>query len=123
MSQPATRREKRERRAKRVRSRARGTADCPRLSVFRSHRHLSAQLIDDQHSRTLASASDLKIPKPKKGAKPLARGQRAEWVGERLAELARERGITRAQFDRGRYRYHGRIAALAAGARKGGLKF
>lgn len=123
MPQRTTRRKQRERRIRRVRSRARGTADCPRLSVFRSHRHLSAQLIDDERGRTIASASDLDMAKPKKGAKPLSRGERAELVGRHLAKMAQERGIRRVQFDRGRYRYHGRIAALAEGARAGGLKF
>ena len=116
-------REKRIRRQKRVRVRVRGTADHPRFSVFRSHRHLSAQLIDDARGRTLASASDLEMPKPGKGAKPAPGRERAEWVGRRLAELARERGVRRARFDRGRYRYHGRVAAAAEGARKAGLVF
>lgn len=82
-----------------------------------------AQLIDDARGWTVASASDLDRPKGKKSRKSLTGPERAIAVGHRLAERARALGITRVQFDRGRYRYHGRIATLAEGARKGGLKF
>ncbi len=100
-----------------------GTAEYPRLSVFRSHRHLMAQLIDDARGRTVASASDLGRLKGQKSRKSLTGPERAGAVGHRLAERARTLGITRAQFDRGRYRYHGLVAALAKGARAGGLEF
>lgn len=111
------------RRQARVRARVRGTADCPRLSVFRSLRHLSAQLIDDSRGVTLASASDREPVAGKKKVKAASRQERAERVGERLAERAREKKIQRVRFDRGAYCYHGLVAAVARGARRGGLKF
>lgn len=98
-----------------------GRSDGPRLSVFRSLRHVSAQLIDDARGITLASASDLELIKGKK--KRLGRRERAERVGELLAEKAKTKGISRARFDRGSYLYHGLVKAVAEGARKGGLQF
>lgn len=112
----------RARRAIRVRKKVRGTAGCPRLSVFRSNRHVFAQIIDDETGWTVASASDLEIGVKGK-EKPGSQRDRAEWIGGRIAEKAREKKIREVQFDRGRYKYHGAVAALAAGARKGGLKF
>lgn len=109
------------RRAKRTRTRVRGTSEMPRLSVFRSNRHLSAELIDDRADVTVASASDLGLRARK--SKPLGRRERAEQVGLRLAQQAQAKNIRAARFDRGRYRYHGLVAAVAAGARKGGLHF
>lgn len=108
------------RRALRTRSRIAGSS--PRLSVFRSNRHLSAQLIDDAAGVTLVAASDIELAA---GASKTKTGRmwRAAWVGERLAERARLKGIAKCRFDRGRYRYHGLVAAVAAGARKGGLAF
>lgn len=117
-----TNRIRRQRRARRVRVLGRGTADRPRLSVFRSHRHISAQLIDDARGVTLAAVSDAAFRSPKSKVKP-NRADRAAWVGARLAEHAITRGIPAARFDRGRYRYHGLVQAVAEGARKGGLKF
>lgn len=105
------------RRATRVRARMTGTAERPRLSVFRSHRHISAQLIDDTTGRTLASASDLKM---KADTKPL---ERAAAVGAELAGAAKKVGISTAIFDRGSYLYHGRVKALAEAAREAGLVF
>jgi large subunit ribosomal protein L18 len=105
------------RRATRVRARIEGTSERPRLSVFRSHKHISAQLIDDTSGRTLASASDIKA---KAGAKPL---ERAAAVGAELAATAKKAGITMAIFDRGSYLYHGRVKALAEAAREAGLVF
>ncbi len=105
------------RRAKRVRSKVQGTALRPRLSVFRSHRHISAQLIDDAAGKTLASANDIKSAG--KG-KPL---DRAQEVGKELAGLASKAGIKTVVFDRGPYLYHGRVKALAEAAREGGLVF
>lgn len=119
---------KRTRRSRRVRARIRGTAARPRLSVFRSNRHITAQLIDDAAQRTIASASDRELApaaKAKKGAKAKqpSRRERAVLVGRTIAERARENKIGQAIFDRGRYRYHGLVAALAEGARAGGLTF
>lgn len=110
------------RRQKRVRARVRGIDERSRLSVFRSSRHISAQLIDDVRGVTLAAASDRGLKAPK--GKPALDGRaRAALVGAELARQATAKGITAVRFDRGRYRYHGLVAALADGARKGGLKF
>ncbi|OHA08969.1 MAG: 50S ribosomal protein L18 [Candidatus Sungbacteria bacterium RIFCSPLOWO2_01_FULL_59_16] len=116
---------KRHRRAERARAKPRGAADRSRLSVFHSNRYLWAQVIDDASGRTLASASDREVShsgkRPK--AKSLSRRERAGWVGERIAERAIAAGARAGSFDRGSRRYHGLVAALAEGARKGGLKF
>lgn len=112
----------RERRKFHVRKAVRGTRERPRLTVFRSSKHIYAQLIDDQTGQTLASASS----KEKALAQELGYGgnvKAAQAVGRRLAAVAKERGIQKAAFDRGYYRYHGRIKALAEGAREGGLQF
>jgi large subunit ribosomal protein L18 len=109
------------RRARRARATGRGTTERPRLSVFRSNRRLAVQLIDDQRGVTVASASD-REPAAAKGKQPLARRERARRLGERIAELAEGQGIASARFDRGRYRYHGLIAAIAEGARSAGLE-
>jgi large subunit ribosomal protein L18 len=106
-----------QRRATRVRARIVGTIERPRLSVFRSHKHISAQLIDDVAGRTLVSASDLKATAD---VKPL---ERAQTVGTTLAEAAKKAGITSVIFDRGSYLYHGRVKALAEAAREAGLIF
>lgn len=100
-----------ERRRARVRGKIRGTAERPRLSVFRSNKHISAQLIDDVEGGTLAAALG--------GAGVTAAGE----VGKILAEKASKLGIKKVVFDRGGYKYHGRVKALAEGARKGGLVF
>jgi large subunit ribosomal protein L18 len=105
------------RRAARVRARVRGTASAPRLSVKRSLKHLYAQVIDDTTGRTLAAVSDREI---KEAGKPVVL---AKAIGKLLAEKATKAGITNVVFDRGPYRYHGRVAALADGAREGGLQF
>jgi len=105
------------RRAKRVRSRMHGTKECPRLSVHRSLKHIRCQLIDDNAGVTLASASDRDIAEK---AKPVAI---AKAVGAKLAEKAKAAGIDMVVFDRGANRYAGRVAALADGAREGGLNF
>ena len=104
------------RRARRVRAKIVGTAERPRLSVFRSLKHINAQLIDDAKGVTLASASDLKMS----GKKPL---ERATAVGQALAEAAKAKGITTVTFDRGSYLFHGRVKAVAEAARAGGLIF
>ena len=105
------------RRARRTRSHIRGTAVRPRLSVKRSARHIYAQLIDDVARKTLAAASDKEATS--KG-KPV---DIAKEVGKQLAGKALVAGVKEVVFDRGAYRYHGRVAALADGAREGGLNF
>lgn len=114
--------QQRRRRAFRVRKRVRGTQERPRLSVVRSHKHISVQIIDDDAGKTLASASsqDKKLSgKLKSGANQDA----AQAVGKAIAERAIAAGIKAVCFDRGPYRYHGRVAALANAAREGGLSF
>lgn len=110
--------EHKERRRGRVRVKIFGTAQRPRLNVFRSLKHLYVQLIDDQKGVTLTSAKDNEI-KVKKGKK----AEIAWQVGELIASKAAKLGIKKAVFDKGGYKYHGRIKAVAEGARKGGLKF
>jgi large subunit ribosomal protein L18 len=111
-------REARERRHRRVRGKVRGTAERPRLSVFRSNRGIEAQLVDDDNGRTLAAASWLGL-KGFTGSK----SEQATEVGKLLARNAKKAGVDRAVFDRGGYLYHGRVKALADGAREGGLEF
>ena len=105
-----------------VRRKVRGTPDRPRLSVFRSSKHIYAQLIDDLSGVTLAAASTL-VEDVKKAAPYGGNVKAAASVGKKIAEVAKERGIAKAAFDRGHYRYHGRIKALADAAREGGLDF
>jgi large subunit ribosomal protein L18 len=108
------------RRRRHVRRRITGTPERPRLTVFRSNKHIYAQLIDDLTGRTLASASTMAGDlKGQYGGNVKA----AKAVGLKLAQAAKEKGIAQAAFDRGHYRYHGRIKALAEGAREGGLQF
>jgi large subunit ribosomal protein L18 len=109
----------RARRHLRVRKKISGTADRPRLAVKRSARHIFAQLVDDGAGSTVASASTLDSGIRDAGGDKKAK---ARQVGELLARRAQEAGVTAAVFDRGGYAYHGRIAALADGAREGGLK-
>jgi large subunit ribosomal protein L18 len=105
-------------RRRRVRAKVHGSAERPRISVFRSNRGIFAQLVDDDAGRTLASVnwteSDLRSLKPM---------EQAAKAGQLLAERAKAAGIETAVFDRGGYRYHGRVKALAEGAREGGLNF
>ena len=105
----------------RVRAKVAGTAERPRLNVFRSLNHIYAQVIDDASATTLASASTI----VKKGDDKKTGGNiaAAAEVGKRIAERAKEKGVTRVVFDRGGYLYHGRIKALADAAREGGLEF
>lgn len=109
-------RERAARRAARVRAVIRGTAERPRLSVFRSQKHISAQIIDDVAGKTLASAQDGKLSK----LSPL---ERAQEVGKNAAEAAKKAGVTTVIFDRGSYLFHGRVKALAEAARAAGLQF
>ena len=112
-------REARLRRHRRVRGKIRGSAERPRLFVFRSNRGVFAQLIDDDTGRTLAAASWLELPKSFKGDKT----EQAAEVGKRIAAAAKSAGVESVVFDRGGYLYHGRVKALAEGAREGGLSF
>jgi len=112
-------REARLRRHRRVRGKVRGTAERPRLFVFRSNRGVFAQLIDDDAGKTVAGASWLELPKSFKGDKT----EQAAEVGKRLAAAAKKAGVESVVFDRGGYLYHGRVKALAEGAREGGLSF
>ena len=125
---------KRIRRHKRVRAKIRGTADRPRLSVFRSSRHVWAQLIDDVAARTVVAASSKEFhgePRKTKGKKQMkdkdqkigaSKTETAEKIGKIIAERALKKKIMRVVFDRGGYKYHGAVKAVAEGARKGGLK-
>lgn len=97
------------RRHRRVRAKINGTAEIPRLCVFRSNKHIYAQIIDDEKGKTLVSAKDVLAGAGK--------------VGEDIAKSAIEQKISKVVFDRGGYKYHGNVKALADGARKGGLKF
>jgi len=106
----------------RVRKKISGTTERPRLNVYRSNRHIYAQLIDDSASATLAAASTMEKD-ASGGDASLKKLEAARLVGERLARQALEKGIECAVFDRGGYIYHGRIKALAEGAREAGLKF
>jgi large subunit ribosomal protein L18 len=114
-----TTREARLRRHRRVRRHVQGTAERPRLAVFRSNKGISAQLIDDLERKTLAAASWQGLPKSFKGSKT----EQASEVGKRLAAAAKKAGVETVVFDRGGYLYHGRVKALAEGAREEGLKF
>ncbi|UCH78446.1 MAG: 50S ribosomal protein L18 [Candidatus Coatesbacteria bacterium] len=121
MGHPAKKIRPRVRRHRRVRRKVRGTAQKPRVCVFRSLRHIYAQIVDDYANRTLAAASSLD---------PELRGkvnggnvEGATAVGQALANRAAAAGIAEVVFDRGGYQYHGRVKALAEGAREGGLKF
>jgi large subunit ribosomal protein L18 len=112
-------REARARRHRRVRRRIFGTAERPRLVVFRSNHGIQAQLVDDLEAKTLASASHTQLKKTFKGTK----SDQAAEVGKLLAGNAKKAGIETVVFDRGGYLYHGRVKALADAAREGGLKF
>jgi large subunit ribosomal protein L18 len=113
---PRTGQERRQRRHLRVRKKVSGTPERPRLVVYRSLKHIYAQLVDDVQNRTLMTVSDAKTGDGTKTAKS------AE-VGRQLAERAKEAGITSVVFDRAGYKYHGRVKAVADGAREGGLEF
>jgi len=110
--------QRRLRRRRRVRAKVRGTADRPRLSVFRSNRGLTAQLIDDDAGRTLAQVTWTEAD-----LRELAPDEQAKRAGTLLAERAKAAGIGSCLFDRGGYKFHGNVARLAEGAREGGLQF
>jgi large subunit ribosomal protein L18 len=125
--------ESRVRRHRSIRKRIEGTAERPRLVVFRSAKHIYAQVIDDLASKTLVAASDLAKKVKGEGAKAAPAGDkgkdkpkksdRAKVVGTELAKLCLAKGISKVVFDRAGYKYHGRVSAVAAGAREGGLEF
>ncbi len=114
----ATSRQRRQRRRYRVRAKISGTAERPRLSVYRSNKGVFAQLIDDVEGKTIASANWVEAD-----LRDLGRTEQAKKAGELLAERAKKAGVEQCVFDRSGYRYHGRIKALADGAREGGLEF
>ena len=116
MAKAKTASAKRDRRHVRVRRKVAGTEARPRLVVFRSLKHIYAQLVDDTANRTIATVGDQDILTMKKTAK-------ATEVGKRIAERAKAAGITQVVFDRAGYQYHGRVKAVAEGAREGGLEF
>ena len=116
MAKTSTASAKRDRRHVRVRKNLAGTPARPRLVVFRSLKHIYAQLVDDTANRTIATVGDQDILTMKKTAK-------ATEVGKRIAERAKAAGITKVVFDRAGYQYHGRVKAVAEGAREGGLEF
>ena len=113
-----TKREHRLRRRRRVRARIVGTAEKPRLSVYRSNRGIFAQLVDDTRGHTLAAINWIEPE-----LRELKANEQAKRAGELLAERAKSAGIETCVFDRGGYKYHGRVRALAEGAREGGLSF
>lgn len=110
--------EKRKKRHRSIRAKVAGTKEKPRLSVFRSAKHIYAQLIDDSQGKTMVSASDEEIKGAIKGKIGLAKE-----VGKLIAKKAAEKKISKIVFDRGGFKYHGRVKALAEGAREGGLQF
>ena len=115
------RRQGRIRRHRRVRKKVHGTAARPRLAVFRSNKHISVQVIDDDAGRTLAAASSVETDQRSHGSGGTVAA--ASRVGELVAERAKAAGVSTVVFDRGGFAYHGRVAALADAARNGGLEF
>lgn len=122
MERSEVKRQARVRRHRRVRKRVEGRKGRPRLSVFRSARHIYAQIIDDAQGHTLASASTLDR-ELKSQLKGLEKREQAKLVGETLARRANSQGVIKVVFDRGGYKYHGRVRSLAEGAREAGLEF
>jgi large subunit ribosomal protein L18 len=120
MSQESRTHKLRKRRHARVRGKVSGTPDRPRLAVFRSNRHIVAQVIDDVAGRTIAAASTVEAPLRTKATGNVAA---ATEVGRLIAERAKDKGVSTVVFDRGASRYHGRVAALAEAAREAGLEF
>ncbi len=114
---------RRQRRHVRVRAKVSGTAQRPRLCVFRSSAHIYAQVIDDQQGHTLVAASDIEEAVRDRAGAEATKSDRAKIVGEIVAERAKEAGIGAVVFDRGGFLFHGRVKAVAEGARSGGLQF
>jgi len=123
--------EKKYRRSQRVRAKTKGTKNRPRLSVFRSNKRISAQIIDDSQGKTLINSNDLKLGKSRRKVgipsevegKKMTKMEAAKEVGKLIARNALKKDIKQVVFDRGSYKYHGRVKAVAEGAREGGLKF
>ena len=115
--------EAREKRHGSLRKRVAGTAERPRLAVFRSAKHIYAQVIDDDQKKTLVATSDQKYEKAEGGSADKGKKVRAKKVGADIAAKCKEKGIDKVVFDRAGYKYHGRVSALADGAREAGLKF
>ena len=113
----------RKRRHVRVRAKVRGTSSRPRLNVFRSSAHIYAQVIDDNNGHTLIAASDLEDAVRERAGSGATKSARARAVGEVVGQRAKEAGIESIVFDRGGYLYHGRVKAVAEGARESGLQF
>ncbi|MDY0131186.1 MAG: 50S ribosomal protein L18 [Desulforegulaceae bacterium] len=105
----------------RIRKKFSGSAECPRLSVFRSSRHISAQIVDDSKGQTLASASTLE--KELRAGEFKNKTEAAVQIGKLVAERAKDKGVQKVVFDRNGYLYHGRVKALSEGAREAGLNF
>jgi large subunit ribosomal protein L18 len=122
MDRQKAKRKRQLRRRRHVRKRIVGTAERPRLTVFRSNKHIYAQLIDDLAGKTLAAVST-NSPELRDGVPSGGNLKAALAVGKQLAENAKSKGISKVAFDRGHYRYHGRVKALADAAREGGLQF
>ena len=118
-----TNRELRKRRRMRIRNRISGTAERPRLAVFRGHKHVQAQLIDDDLGRALLGVASYSPALADRVSSLNGKCDKSREVGKALAEKALEAGIKQVVFDRGGYLYHGRVKALAEGAREGGLQF
>ncbi|NOZ55592.1 MAG: 50S ribosomal protein L18 [Calditrichaeota bacterium] len=111
------------RRKKRIRKKVHGTPERPRLVVFRSAKHIYAQLVDDVNQKTLTGVSTVTPTLRDELQGVASKVEKAKLVGKAIAEKAKELGVTRVVFDRGGYRYHGRVKAVADGAREGGLEF
>ena len=123
ISKAMKRRQRRERIKKHIRKRIQGTSDCPRLTVFRSLNAIYAQLIDDTSNKTLVGISSISKSLNMEIKKTKSKVEAATVVGHAIAEEAKKKKIEKVIFDRNGYLYHGRVKALAEGARKGGLKF
>lgn len=122
MEKTTKKRLRRDKIRRRIRSTIRGTSERPRLSVYKSNKHVSAQLVDDLEGNTLAAAST-KTEALDSDLKDKTKVEAAKVVGEHLAKLAKDKGIDKAVFDRSGYKYHGVVKALADGAREAGLDF
>ncbi len=123
MSQQSKNIQRRVRRKRSIRSRVQGTPERPRLTVFRSNQHIYAQVIDDTSSASLAAVSTLSKSLKDAVGKCENKREAAALVGKTIAEVCKSRGIEKVVFDRNGYLYHGRVSALADGAREGGLEF
>ena len=116
-------RRKREKLKRRIRKKVNGTTERPRLTVYRGLKNISAQLVDDENNRTILTVTSLSKDFQDSGKKIKGKVELSKIVGKKLAEKAKEKKIENVVFDRSGYKYHGRVKALAEGAREGGLKF